>query len=65
MTSRKLGGAFALGAMLWLAGCSDDATEPSAPTTPELAVVSPAAVALAAEVRNLATANGITPSTRC
>ena len=63
MTSRRLGGTLALCGVLLLAGCGDDATEPSAPPTPEFAL-SPAGVALAAEVRQLATTNGITPLAR-
>src|SRR5512134_3123560 len=56
MTSRKLVRAMVLGATLWLAGCSDDATEPSALPEVQAAAVD---VALASEVRQLATAAGI------
>jgi cytochrome c peroxidase len=63
MTSRILAGALAVCGVLWLAGCSNDATEPSAPTVGMQAATAET-VALAAEVRQLASAAGITPLAR-
>jgi cytochrome c peroxidase len=66
MTSRNLVGALAMGATLWLSGCGDSATSPQA-RNPAMAAAGSAAAAtpeveaLAAEVRQLATAQGITP----
>ncbi|HEX2219978.1 MAG TPA: cytochrome c peroxidase [Gemmatimonadales bacterium] len=59
MTSRSLPSALGLCAALWLAGCGDDATEPSLsrPETRTAAAVTPE---MAAEVRQLAGAAGIT-----
>lgn len=66
MTSRSLAGALGLSAMLWLSGCGDSATAPQV-QSPAMAAAGVAAAAtpeveaLAAEVRQLAAAQGITP----
>jgi cytochrome c peroxidase len=68
MTSRNLAGVAGVLAILWLTGCSDDATAPEARAAAAPAGESAAAtaevLALAAEVRQLATAQGITPLAR-
>lgn len=69
MTSRILSGALAVGAALWLSGCGDSATAPADPN-PAMTAAGPSAaataevVALAAEVRQLAASQGITPLAR-
>jgi cytochrome c peroxidase len=67
MTSRKLAAVLTLCATLWLAGCGEDATEPTATPTampvtgaPALALTPAEMAALIAEVRQLASAQGIT-----
>ena len=68
MKSRNLAGAMVLGAILWLSGCSDDTTAPGndmVSSRPADRGRHPGAVvALAAEVRQLAAAAGITPLAR-
>ena len=60
MTRRILAGALSVGAALWLAACSDDTTAPHAERPAAVAAaVSPETSALAATVRQLATAQGI------
>jgi cytochrome c peroxidase len=63
MTRRNLAGALAVAATLWLAGCSDSTTaprpEPMA-ATDGTAAATPEVAALAAEVRQLAAARGMT-----
>lgn len=66
MTSRNLAGAFVVGATLWLSGCGDSATAPVDQTRAmgaagETADATAEVAALAAEVRQLAAAQGITP----
>ncbi|HEX6105124.1 MAG TPA: cytochrome c peroxidase [Gemmatimonadales bacterium] len=63
MTSRNLAGALVASAVLLLAGCSNDATEPSAPPL-EIQPATAETAALAAEIRQLAAASGITPLQR-
>jgi cytochrome c peroxidase len=63
MTRRNLAGALAVSATLWLAGCSDSTTEPRPEMlspTDGMAAATPETAALAAEVRQLAAARGIT-----
>jgi cytochrome c peroxidase len=69
MTRRILAGTLALGATLWLSGCGDAATAPTGKTSEmttagETAAATAEAAALAAEVRQLAAAQGITPMAR-
>ena len=69
MTSRILAGALAVGVTLWLSGCGDAATAPQNQTPAMaadggLAAATPEVAALAAEVRQLAAAQGITPLAR-
>jgi cytochrome c peroxidase len=64
MMRRNLAAVLSACATLWLAGCSDDSTAPShavepAPT-PQIAAATAETAALAAEVRGLAAAQGIT-----
>lgn len=60
MTRRILAAALSVGAALWLAACSDDTTAPHAERPAAVAAaVSPETAALAATVRQLATAQGI------
>lgn len=59
MTSRNLVGAVALGAVVLLGGCGDDATEPTPPPL-EIQAATAEVAALAAEVRQLAASRGIT-----
>src|ERR687890_485786 len=63
MTSRRLAAALTLTATLWLAGCGEDATEPTATPAnggPALALGPAEMAALIAEVRQLASSQGIT-----
>ena len=66
MSRGILAGALVAGAALWLAGCSDDTTAPGADQerAPVAAAVTPETAALAAQVRTLAAAQGITPLAR-
>jgi cytochrome c peroxidase len=69
MTSRNLAGALAVGATLWLSGCGDSATAPVEQSPAMTSATATAAAtaevaALAAEVRQLAAAQGITPLAR-
>ena len=58
MKSRKPAAAVLLSTLLWLAGCGDDATEPSASPL-EIQAATAETIALADEVRQLAALNGI------
>jgi cytochrome c peroxidase len=63
MTRRNLAGAFAVSATLWLAGCSDSTTAPrpeAMSATDGMAAATPEVAALAAQVRQLAAAQGLT-----
>ena len=65
MTSRNLAGALAVGATLWLSGCGDSATapmdqSPAMTSANETAAATAEVVALASEVRQLASSQGIT-----
>jgi cytochrome c peroxidase len=66
MTSTSFAGAIGACALLWLTGCSDGATAPDvrSPAAGEMAAASAEAEALAAEVRQLAAAQGIGPLSR-
>jgi cytochrome c peroxidase len=67
MTSRKFVGVLAVSAAVWLVGCSDDTTAPHPDAmTPsgQAAAATPEVAAMAAEVRQLAAAQGITPVVR-
>jgi cytochrome c peroxidase len=69
MTSRNLAAALVVGASLWLSGCGDAATAPvdqgsSMVRAGDTAAATPEVAALAAEVRQLAAAQGITPLAR-
>jgi cytochrome c peroxidase len=63
MARRTLAGALAVFATLWLAGCSDSTTAPRSEAmspTDGMAAATPELAALAAEVRQLAAARGMT-----
>jgi cytochrome c peroxidase len=62
MTTRNLAGVLAIGATLWLTGCSDNTTAPQLEAAPagETAAATAEVAALAAEVRQLAAGRGIT-----
>lgn len=69
MTSRYLSGALAVSAALWLSGCGDTATapvdqHPAMRAAGEAVSATAEVAALAAEVRQLAAAQGITPLAR-
>ena len=63
MTSRNLAAALTLSATLWLGGSGEDATEPTATHVPDVgmeALTAAETAALVAEIRQLASSQGIT-----
>jgi cytochrome c peroxidase len=60
MMRRMLTGGLAMGVALWLSGCGEDATEPTAPRVEMEALTAAETAALAAEIRQLASTAGIT-----